>query len=182
MARRTSRSLDWGFPRWREYGAESAAATVRTCDRHGCTAVGDRPAPKAPNSRERWYFCEMHAGEYNRNWDYFEGLSPEEAAAREAEEVRDAGGWRTSAHHQWAGPGDGTRTRDEMRALGVFGLASDASFDDIKIAWRGAAKASHPDLKPGDKDAAMRFREVQAAWDVLRAGEERRTAEAATAR
>ena len=176
MARRTSRSIDWGFPRWREYGAETAATAVRTCDRHGCSGVGDKPAPKAPNSRERWYFCETHAAEYNRNWDYFQGLTPEEAAAREAEETRDAGGWRTSAHHQWAGPGDGSRSRDEMNALGVLGLASDASAEDVKLAWRTLAKANHPDMKPGDADAAQRFREVQAAWDVLRTAEERRVA------
>ena len=173
---RSTRNLDWGFPRWRGYGAGAAATTVRTCDRHGCDEVGDKPAPKAPNSPERWYFCLRHATEYNSNWDYFQGLSAEEAAAREADERRDAGGWRESAHHQWAGPGDGTRSRDEMRALGVLGVAADASFEDIRIAWRGAAKASHPDLKPGDADAATRFREVQAAWDVLRVAEERRAA------
>ena len=82
---RARRSMDWGFPRWRDYGAERAATTVRLCDRDGCTNVGDRPAPKAPNSPERWYFCEEHAGEYNRNWNYFEGLTAEEAAALRAE-------------------------------------------------------------------------------------------------
>lgn len=173
---RSSRNLDWGFPRWRSYGAESAATTVKMCDRHGCDKVGDRPAPKAPNSRERWMFCEMHAGEYNRNWDYFQGLSAEEAAAREADERRDAGGWRESSHHQWAGPGDGTKSRDEMRALGVLGVDVDASLEDIRQAWRGLVKANHPDLKPGDAQAAERFREVQAAWDVLRSAEERRVA------
>ena len=176
MVRPTTRSLDWGFPRWRGYGAGAAATPLKTCDRYGCEAVGDRPAPKAPNSPERWYFCETHAGEYNRNWDYFQGLSPEEAAAREAEEKRDGSGWRESAHQQWAGPGDGTRSREEMRALGVLGVDADASFDDIRLAWRGLAKANHPDLKPDDADAAERFREVQAAWDVLRAAEERRAA------
>ena len=45
------------------------------CDRHGCDEPGDRPAPKAPNKPDRWYFCERHAAEYNRNWNYFEGLT-----------------------------------------------------------------------------------------------------------
>lgn len=166
--------MDWGFPRWREYGADSAATTVKLCDRHGCNEVGDRPAPKSPNMPDRWYFCERHAAEYNANWDYFEGLSPEEAAEREAREKSDAGRWKTSTHHQWAGPGDGSRSRDEMRALDALGCASDATFEDIRIAWRGLAKANHPDLKPDDKDAAQRFREIQAAWDVLKAAEERR--------
>ena len=75
------RSDDWGFPRWRSYGDKGrGAARLRLCDREGCSEIGDRPAPKAPNSRERWLFCEAHAAEYNRNWNYFAGLTPEEAA------------------------------------------------------------------------------------------------------
>ncbi|RDE05223.1 J domain-containing protein [Sphingomonas aracearum] len=171
---RSSRSVDWGFPRWRSYGAEREAVTVRLCDREGCDQPGDRPAPKSPNSPERWYFCQEHAGEYNRNWNYFEGLSAEEAAQREANERRDASGFSQSKHNAWAGPGDGTRSRDEMRALEVLGLEADAEFEEVRTAWRRLAKSNHPDVKPGDADAAQRFQAIQAAYDVLRTAEERR--------
>ncbi|MFM9978165.1 MAG: DnaJ domain-containing protein [Sphingomonadaceae bacterium] len=174
MPRSSSRSLDWGFPRWRGYGSERAAATIRLCDRHNCEAPGDKPAPKSPNSPERWYFCEKHAAEYNAGWNYFEGLSAEDAAAREAEESGTASAFASASHYGWGGPGDGTRSRDEMRALDVLELGSDASFDDARTAWRRLAKGNHPDLKPGDAAAAERFRAVQAAWDVLRSAEERR--------
>lgn len=174
MARQNNRSNDWGFPRWRAYGAESQAVRVRICDRHGCEQPGDCPAPKAPNSPERWYFCAEHAGEYNRNWDYFEGLSAEEAAAREAGERRDASGFEQARHYGWGGPGDGSRSRDEMRALETLDVAADATFEEIKAAWRRLAKANHPDTHPGDDAAGERFRAVQAAWDVLRVAEERR--------
>lgn len=173
MARLT-RSQDWGFPRWRSYGAEREAVNVRLCDRHGCDAPGDCPAPKSPNSRERWYFCATHAGEYNRNWDYFQNLSAEEAAEREAQERREAAGYSDTKFYGWGGAGDGTRSRDEMRALDALELESDASFADIKAAWRRLAKSNHPDVRPGDADAAARFTVIQAAWDVLRSAEERR--------
>jgi hypothetical protein len=146
------------------------------CDRHGCDQPGDRPAPKSPNSPERWYFCEAHAAEYNKNWDYFEGLSAEEAAAREADDLRGASGYRQSGHYAWGGPGDGSRSRDEMRALDALELETDASFDDVKSAYRRLAKANHPDVKPGDEGAAERFRQVQAAYDVLKRAEERKAA------
>lgn len=173
MARPT-RSQDWGFPRWRSYGAEREAVNVRLCDRHGCDAPGDCPAPKSPNSRERWYFCAEHAGEYNRNWDYFQNLTAEEAAAREAEERRDASGYSDAKFYGWGGAGDGSRSRDEMRALEALEVDPDADFAEIKAAWRRLAKSNHPDVRPGDKDAAARFGVIQAAWDVLRTAEERR--------
>lgn len=174
MARPT-RTNDWGFPRWRGYGAGREAQSVRLCDRAGCEAPGNCPAPKSPNSRERWYFCERHAAEYNAGWNYFEGLSAEEAAAREAEERRSAAGFTASQHHRWGGPGDGSRSSDEMRALEALDLEADADFEAIRAAWRRLAKECHPDVRPGDAEAAKRFQQVQAAYEVLRAAEERRS-------
>ena len=175
MAKR-SRSDDWAFPRWRAYGASTEATKVRMCDRYGCNEVGDRPAPKSPNSPERWYFCLAHATEYNGRWDYFEGLSKEEAAEREANERRDASGYREAQHYGWAGSGDGSRSRDEMAALDLLEVEVDAEFETIKLAWRRMANSWHPDLKPGDGDAAKKFLAIQAAYDVLRSAEERRMA------
>lgn len=173
---RSSRSNDWGFPRWREYGAAREAKAVRSCDRHGCSEAGTHPAPKAPNKPDRWMFCLAHATEYNRGWDYFQGLSAEDAAAREASETQDAGGFHQAKYYGWGGPGDGSRSREEMRALEVLEVDSDADFDAVKAAHRRLAKANHPDLAPGDKEAAQRFQAVQAAYDVLRRAEERRVA------
>ena len=148
---------------------------MRLCDRHGCEEPGDCPAPKSPNSPERWYFCERHAAEYNRGWNYFEGLDAEEAAAREAAERRDSSGYEQARHYRWSGPGDGTRSRDEMRALEVLELEADADFEAIRAAWRRLAKANHPDVRPGDVEAATRFQAIQAAYDVLRVAEDARS-------
>ena len=176
MAKPT-RSDDWGFPRWRPYGAKGRdAVRIRLCDREGCNQPGDRPAPKAPNKPDRWMFCEAHAAEYNKGWNYFAGLTPEEAARRTAEEEAGASAFRKSAHYQWAGPGDGSRSRDEMRALDALEVETDADFTAIKAAYRRLAKEHHPDLKPGDEAAAKRFQQVQAAYDVLRRAEERSAA------
>jgi hypothetical protein len=151
----------------------------RFCHREGCRDAGDRPAPKAPNSRERWHFCERHAAEYNKNWNYFAGLSPEEAARRAAEEEQGNSGFRQSAQWKWAGPGDGSRSRDEMRALDALELETDADFAAIKAAHRRLVKETHPDANPGDGEAAKRFKQVQAAYDVLRKAEERKNGKAA---
>lgn len=171
---RPRRSMDWGFPRWRGYGGGRDATTVRLCDRHGCEEPGNCPAPKAPNNPAKWYFCQPHAAEYNRQWDYFEGLDKEEAAERARAEQQANVGYAEAAHYGWAGSGDGSRSPDEMRALELLGLDSDADFEAVKKAWRGKAKEVHPDVMPGDPEAAKRFQSYSLAYEVLRQAEERR--------
>ncbi len=172
---RSRRTDDWGFPRWRPYGSGNAAVEVRLCDRHGCSNAGDRPAPKAPNRPERWYFCEAHAAEYNANWDYFAGLTPEQAAERAKSEDAQRE-YKRAAPGEWGGPGDGSRSRAELDALAVLGCDSDADMLTIKAAWRVAAKESHPDVAGGDATKADRFRAVQAAWEILSIADAARTA------
>ena len=171
---REGRSNDWGFPRWRGYEGARGEAKVRLCDRHGCDDAGECPAPKAPNSPERWYFCRKHAAEYNAGWDYFAGLSQEEAFARESAEKRADGAFAQAAQYGWAASGDGSRSRDELLALELLGLTPDAEFDEVRRAWRVKAKEVHPDVRPGDPDAAKVFQSYQLAYQVLRAAAERR--------
>ena len=51
----------------------------------------------------------------------------------------------------------------------------DADFKAVKASYRKLAKELHPDLKPDDKEAARQFHTIQAAYDVLRKAEERKT-------
>ncbi len=171
---RVRRSDNWGFPRWRGYSGGREAVRVRLCDRHGCADPGNCPAPKSPNSPDRWYFCQRHAAEYNAGWDYFAGLDAEETAEREAAERQTHEGYQEASHYGWAMSGDGSRSRDEIRALDLLELTPDADFDAIKKSYRAKAKLVHPDLRPGDGDAAKAFQALQLAYEVLRQAEERR--------
>jgi DnaJ-class molecular chaperone len=49
----------------------------------------------------------------------------------------------------------------------VLGVASSASQDEIKAAYRKLAKELHPDMNPGDTIVEQRFKEVTAAYDML---------------
>ncbi len=49
----------------------------------------------------------------------------------------------------------------------VLGVNKNASADEIKKAYRKAAKDNHPDLHPGDKECEARFKEANEAYEVL---------------
>ena len=54
----------------------------RPCDYEGCRRAGEARAPKSrdmPN--EHYWFCQQHAAEYNKNWDFFAGITEAELQA-----------------------------------------------------------------------------------------------------
>ena len=50
----------------------------------------------------------------------------------------------------------------------VLGVSPDASDEDVKRAYRRLAKKYHPDLNPGDQEAARRMQEVNAAYEQIK--------------
>ena len=54
---------------------------------------------------------------------------------------------------------------DPYKVLGVPPTASD---EEIKAAYRRLAKKYHPDLNPGDANAARRMNEINAAYDQIK--------------
>lgn len=49
----------------------------------------------------------------------------------------------------------------------VLGLGPTASVAEIKRAYRRLARRFHPDINPGDRDAAARFRQILEAYETL---------------
>ena len=57
----------------------------RRCDWPGCNQAASARAPKSREMmNEHYWFCQAHAGEYNRNWDFFAGMSEGQVAAAQA--------------------------------------------------------------------------------------------------
>jgi molecular chaperone DnaJ len=57
-----------------------------------------------------------------------------------------------------------TQTKDYY---GTLGIKKTATTDDIRKAFRKAARKYHPDVNPGDKKAEEKFKEISEANDVL---------------
>ena len=157
---------------WKE--AEQAArdaapkAQTRMCDHPACAAAAEFRAPKdrtRPN--DYYWFCLPHVQEYNKSWNYYQGLSLEEM-----EDVRrqDVVGWRPTWPLGTLRPKgkeeqaqfDANRvTPDQLRAR-IFreffgGKAGGAS--------TRANKAAMETLSPEEQDAFTRFNlSLKASW------------------
>lgn len=49
----------------------------------------------------------------------------------------------------------------------ILGVSRDASMDEVKKAYRKKARENHPDLNPGDADAAARMNKINEAYDRI---------------
>ncbi len=58
----------------------------RPCDWEGCRVAATAKAPKSREMMDQHYwFCQAHAGEYNRNWNFFAGMTEGEVRQKQAE-------------------------------------------------------------------------------------------------
>lgn len=64
----------------------------RACDHPGCRRPATARAPKSRDLlHEHYWFCQPHAAEYNRNWNFFAGMQEGEIRRRTQEEAMTGG-------------------------------------------------------------------------------------------
>jgi len=64
----------------------------RQCDHPGCRRAATARAPKSREMlNEHYWFCQPHAAEYNRNWNFFAGMSEGEVRRRQNDEMMTGG-------------------------------------------------------------------------------------------
>src|SRR5579875_1029558 len=59
------------------------------------------------------------------------------------------------------------RAADDGALLALLRVDENASWEDVRRAFREAVRASHPDLHPGDADAEGRLKALNAAWEAI---------------
>jgi curved DNA-binding protein CbpA len=109
------------------------AASERPCDHVGCQRGGAHRAPKARDREgEFWWFCGEHAAEYNRQWNYFSGMS---AADLEAFDRAEANGhrptwtFRAGRNDRLSAARRGYKPNPSSDPFGMFGRAGRAQAD-----------------------------------------------------
>jgi hypothetical protein len=168
------------------------------CDRVGCPKAGVCKAPKARDRlNEFWFFCEAHAGEYNRNWNFFAGMSDDEFAAwQQSESVGHRPTWDArkgpplngayrkvdegrfgdvhgmfrdqTARRTRAEPTAPRRSKLQLTALEILGLEGDATPEMIRSSYAELVKKYHPDSNGGDRTFEAQLVRVVKAWKALK--------------
>lgn len=173
----------------------------RACDHIGCSKSGQHKAPKSrERTNEYWFFCLEHASDYNRRWNYFEGMKEgefqnfqknEEVGHRPLWTFRPGRQERLSATRFFkaAAPGDaygvfesgdgpgGARTAPRRRlsklqalALDTLSLEENADAAAIRGRYAELVKRLHPDSNGGDRSAEAHLQKVVQAYQTLKQG------------
>ncbi|MFN3912621.1 DnaJ domain-containing protein [Hyphomonas sp.] len=176
--------------------SRARAKQTRVCDEAGCDLEGTHPAPRQ-NGKGRHFFCEQHVSEYNRRFNFFEGMSEAEAASFVRSERYGhkrtwrfgggpMGGKRSAQTHdprRWAGRGffdmDDTpaaearvekhRSSLQLRALRELDLEPDAAPADIRARYAEYIRRFHPDSNKGDRSSEHKLERVIRAGKLLKA-------------
>ncbi len=162
------------------YASTFAEEATCACEWDGCEADGAYPAPASPKRLgERRYFCLEHVRAYNRAWNYYADMTPDQMEQlRRRDTTWQRPTWPFSRGNIGRGnapepaPGDGKwrrmpTTADERRAAKQLDLALPYTEDSLKACYRALAKAAHPDLNPNEPNAEERFKQLREAYMTL---------------
>jgi len=171
----------------------------RACDHPGCRGAGVARAPKSRDLlNEHYWFCQPHAAEYNRTWNFFAGMSEAQVRQRQEEEIG-TGGRPTWSFKAGRGSREAAAaaSRGFFRdAFGIFGrqpspeaeraaydrrlgklernaladldLDATAGAEAIRKRYHELLKRCHPDANGGDRSTEHKLARVIKAFRTLR--------------
>lgn len=162
---------------------------IKKCDHPGCGKAGTCRAPKTRDLKDYWWFCKEHAAEYNKNWNYYAGMTPEEieedwerqtfgaplkdkkqAEQDNADYINFLNDFITGrSSFDKVPPRKSTLPSSVVGALKTFDLPITASWREISARYRALAKKYHPDTSTSDKNiAAENFTKISTAYETLK--------------
>jgi hypothetical protein len=186
-------------PRKGEEDVHALKPGQRRCDHPDCLSPA---TAKAPKSRERmeehYWFCQPHAAEYNKGWDFFAGMTDaqidqsrinsatgdrptwqfkasrmsREAAAFAAGTARNIadplGVFMAARRRAEAAQSARQLGKMERGALSDLDLTEEADAKAIRTRYTELIKRCHPDANGGDRSAEHKLQRVLKAFKILR--------------
>lgn len=168
--------------------SESVEPSGHNCSWAGCRAPGNFKAPRSrDNVRDYQWMCEDHITEFNKRWNYFEGMTQDEIYAYQRDAVTGhRPTWRMDqldnnldrkmeeAFGRLFGDGKpayratsapiSAKSRD---ALALLDLEHPAEAKKIKSQYRELVKKYHPDVNGGNSTAEDTFKKITLAYQHL---------------
>lgn len=168
---------------------------IRVCDHPDCSGEGLYRAPKGRDRLSDYYwFCLDHVRDYNRQWDFYRGMSQSEIEAQiRRDTVWQRPSWPLGSTSRHEARLDLQRYRDyfnlfgasdpgraearraaprgpEAEALALFELEAPVTLIALKARYKQLVKRHHPDANGGDKQAEERLRVIIQAYTTLKSG------------
>ena len=159
------------------------------CAHINCNKIGNFKAPiSRENINEYIYFCIEHIREYNKKWNYYEGLNNEEIES----EIRKATTWerptwpiRDGVKKNWdnmnfefydfdnlnnkeAEKKNENFSIDEIKAFKIFNISPTKNIEIIKKAYKKLVKKYHPDYNMGNKEYENKIKEINQAYNDIK--------------
>jgi hypothetical protein len=177
-------------PRSAEFADEKEIPRTRHCDMPGCPDEGAHKAPMNRGLQDYYWFCLEHVQEYNKAWDFFSGMGPQEIeeqlirsmlwdrptkrydgfAALEENLHRKA--WQTYHYTEKEPPKPKAPGVDpntpEFQALAIMGLEPPLNMKTIKARYKELAKKHHPDVNGGDPASEELLKSINMAYTILK--------------
>lgn len=172
----------------RKKKSEEVPRSGNPCAWLGCTCPGDFKAPKSKqNIHDYQWLCEEHVREFNKKWNYFEGMNQDEIYAYQKDAThghrptwrmdhlgKDIDRQMETAFNKLFGEGKAqpivntppisAKSRD---ALATLDLEHPCTKERIKAQYRELVKKYHPDVNSGNRAAEDTFKKITLAYQYL---------------
>jgi DnaJ-domain-containing protein 1 len=122
----------------REEDVHTLKPGERRCDHPDCLSPATARAPKSREMlNEHYWFCQPHAAEYNKSWNFYAGMSEDEIRSRQEEESV------TGGRPTWQ-----FKASKFSREAAAFAAGAGRGFADPFGMFRGGDQASKPQAAP----------------------------------
>ncbi|MBL4614395.1 MAG: J domain-containing protein [Magnetovibrio sp.] len=194
----TPRFKDMRIKKTKGKRKQAQVEAERVCEWPACNEHAGSRCPKSNSQLNDFYwFCPKHAAQYNKSWNFFEGLSDDDVeAAIKSDTVWQRPTWelgsksdkdKARAFAQGAKIQDGfglfndgpnsaqTQTKHRgfppdspvAKAYAMMDLAPPITTADLKSCYKKLVKRHHPDANGGCKEAEEKFKEVGLAYQMI---------------